>query len=269
MKKALLDNKEIAYQAEGQGDCLVLVHGFPEDHRIWEDFSRTLSTFFRVISIDLPGFGESASFGEVHSMSLMASAIKAVVDEENISRFVLAGHSMGGYAALAFADAFQEMLAGLVLFHSQATADDETAVANRNKAIIQVISDKEGFLLPFSSSLYDASFLRSKPAVVEQIRQIALSQSDKGISADLAGMRDRSNYVGLLTQMNCPVLFILGKSDSRMPAVKILSQVGLPRHAELLLLDKVGHMGFVEAPATTRLTLQKFTEKCFSINQTS
>jgi pimeloyl-ACP methyl ester carboxylesterase len=265
MKKALIDQKEIAYRVEGKGDCLVLIHGFPEDHRIWDDFSKKLSPKFTVISVDLPGFGESAMLGETHSMDVMAMAIKAILDEENIEHCVLAGHSMGGYVALAFMKDYPQYVEGIVLFHSQATADDELAAANRDKAILQVLTDKTGYLENFTHSLYDPAFHRSHPEIVARLNTISHSQSERAIIAALAGMRDRESHINLLTQLKCPVLFILGKSDNRMPAVKIMAQAGLPPHAELLMIDQVGHMGFVESPVLTRLTLEGFAEKCFML----
>ncbi len=268
MKKALIDQKEIAYRIEGKGDCLVLIHGFPEDHRIWDDFVQKLSSRFTVISLDLPGFGQSAMLNETHSMGLMAMAIKAILDEENIEHCVLAGHSMGGYVALAFVNDYPEFVDGIVLFHSQATADDEQAAANRDKAILQVLTDKTAYLENFTHSLYDQAFHRSHPEIVARLNNISHSQSERAIIAALGGMRDRESHINLLTQIKCPVLFILGKSDSRMPAVKIMAQAGLPAHAELLMIDKVGHMGFAEAPEVTRLTLEAFAEKCFTLKNT-
>jgi len=69
----------------------------------------------------------------------------------------------------------------------------------------------------------------------------------------------------LLTQIKVPVLFVLGKSDSRMPVVKIMAQAGLPAHAEILMLQGVGHMGFLEAPLIVRHALRSFAERCFLI----
>jgi len=81
--------------------------------------------------------------------------------------------------------------------------------------------------------------------------------------AALSGMRDRESHISLMTKINQPVLFILGKSDARMPAVKIMAQAGLPQHAEMLMLEHVGHMGFAEAPLVTKLGIRYFAEKCF------
>jgi pimeloyl-ACP methyl ester carboxylesterase len=113
--------------------------------------------------------------------------------------------------------------------------------------------------------LFDPSFQANNPASIETIYNISNDQTEKGIIAALAGMRDRSNHIHLLTQLRIPVLFILGKTDPRMPVVKILAQAGLPQHAEILLIDHVGHMGFIEKPMLTMQLLGDFAGRCFGI----
>ncbi|HWY97876.1 MAG TPA: alpha/beta fold hydrolase, partial [Bacteroidia bacterium] len=65
----------IRYFDEGKGRAIVLLHGFPENLQIWQEFSVILSKSFRVIAIDLPGMGESESIGYVHTMDLMAQCV--------------------------------------------------------------------------------------------------------------------------------------------------------------------------------------------------
>lgn len=169
---------------------------------------------------------------------------------------------MGGYVGLAFAKSYPEKLNGLVLFHSQAGADDETAKENRNKAIETVKLNHNDFAYSFIDSLFDHEFTLKYPEIVERFRAIATEQTPEAIVSALAGLRDRENQIELLTQIKIPVLFILGKSDSRMPFAKIMAQAALPPHAEMLLLADVGHMGFAEATEITCKAVRSFCERC-------
>jgi pimeloyl-ACP methyl ester carboxylesterase len=263
MKYCKYNNKQIAYTIQGQGPCLILLHGFPMDSRVWDGFVPELAKQFTVITIDLPGFGASECLAEKHDMSLMAETVKAVLIHESIKECVLAGHSMGGYTGLSFANQFPEMLQGLVLFHSQAASDDEQGKQARNETIERIKQDKVEFVNAFIASLFDPDFAQKQPTLVEHFRQIAAEQTVEAITAAMAGLRDRANHINLLTQLKIPVLFILGKSDSRMPITKIMAQAGLPAHAELLLLGNVGHMGFAEKPELTRKVLGDFAGRCF------
>lgn len=263
MKYCSFHSKKLGYHIQGSGPCLVLLHGFPMDSRIWEMFAEALQDKFTVICIDLPGFGQSDSQAEKHDMELMAAAVTTVLHHENIDKCVLAGHSMGGYAGLEFASQFPESLSGLVLFHSQAGSDDEQAKQARNETIMRVKQDKTAFVNGFISSLFDPAYARLNPKTVEHYRQLSLEQKEEGIVAALAGLRDRKSHISTLTQIKTPVLFILGKSDGRLPVLKIMAQAGLPAHAELLILDNTGHMGFAEKPKQTREVLRDFALRCF------
>lgn len=106
----------IRYSDEGKGRTIVLIHGFPENLEIWKEFSAILSKGFRVIAIDLPGLGESENIGYVHTMDLMAKCVHSVLEELQLRKYVLVGHSMGGYVGLAFAELFPENIKGLCLF---------------------------------------------------------------------------------------------------------------------------------------------------------
>ena len=74
-------------------------------------------------------------------------------------------------------------------------------------------------------------------------------------------MRDRKDQTGFLEKFNGPVLFIIGKQDSRIPLEKILPQISVPKNCEAIILDGVGHMGFIEAREITFLALEHFIER--------
>jgi len=69
---------------DGEGKAIVLLHGYLESLEIWEAFSEEMSKQFKVICIDLPGHGKSACYDDVHSMDLMADAVKTVLDQSNL-----------------------------------------------------------------------------------------------------------------------------------------------------------------------------------------
>lgn len=114
------------YEITGNGpENLILLHGFMENLLIWEDLEPHLSKKFRLIKVDLPGHGRSEIYGEVHTMEFIAEKVKEVADKLQLEKFHLLGHSMGGYAALAFAEKFGENLKSLTLFFSTYFPDDE------------------------------------------------------------------------------------------------------------------------------------------------
>ena len=116
----------------GRGETtLALLHGYLESLEVWEDLAERLAPYYRIVAIDIPGHGISQVRGEVHTMDFVADTLQAVLEKLGVRRCFLAGHSMGGYAAEAFAERHSDMLQGLILFHSTPNADTEQKKADR------------------------------------------------------------------------------------------------------------------------------------------
>jgi pimeloyl-ACP methyl ester carboxylesterase len=256
--------KNIDYKISGNGPAIVLLHGFLESNTIWDDFTEILLHEFKVVAIDLPGHGESESISKIHSMNLMAEVVKKILLTEKIEQAVIVGHSMGGYVALCFAAENENLLKGLVLFHSHAAPDTEEAKEDRLRTINIVMQNKAGFIRRFIPDLFDQHQVSKYSESIKKLQDIAELMSQEAITAALSGMRNRESQLRYLTVSKIPILFIIGKHDSRMPYKQILAQVEIPLHSEVLLLDNVGHMGFIEAQGKTVQALRHFAIRCFN-----
>lgn len=260
-KQLQSDSGTIFFTVKGQGPVAVFLHGFLEDHSIWNNFSDRLQNKFTCICIDLPGFGETDVSDEKLGMQFMAEKVKEVLDKEQVRKCILVGHSMGGYVSLAFAKLFPEKLNGLVLFHSQAAADTTESRKSRDRTIQVVQNNHKGFIHSFIPSLFAEDNIAKLSNEIETLRKIAEKTSDKGIIAALLGMRDRESHLVTLENLQIPVYFIIGKQDSKISMETILSQLRLPYNCEALIMDNVGHMGFIEAKEKTFLSLEHFLER--------
>src|SRR5947209_4468369 len=102
MPAQTINSAALHYTDEGHGQAIVLLHGFPLDSRMW---AAQIDAFFpthRVIAPDFRGFGRSPAAGSFTIESL-ADDIHALAQNLAITPFILAGLSMGGYVALAYA----------------------------------------------------------------------------------------------------------------------------------------------------------------------
>jgi len=106
---------QFAYKVKGSGRAILLIHGFLGTQEVWSTYFDRLSKNFKVISLDLPGHGKSQNLGYVHEMGLMANLLFALLKELNVRKVVIAGHSLGGYVGLAFAELYPDHLLGLIL----------------------------------------------------------------------------------------------------------------------------------------------------------
>ena len=238
----------IHYRTSGSGPWVVLLHGFLESMEIWDSFARDLEPRFSVLQVDLPGHGRSGVIADVHEMRLMAEAVMTVADQKEINRFTVCGHSMGGYAALELASMYPDRVNAVALLHSHAAPDDEDAKEARRRTINIVKLNHSGFINQFIPELFAPENRERLAGEIEILRNRAGSTSAKSVIAALEGMKQRAGSLVFLSESPVPVCFVIGRNDSRMPYNKVIAQSMMCPHAEILLLDKVGHMGFLEAP---------------------
>lgn len=260
-KHILFKGRKIHYSIQGRGKAIVLLHGFLGDMSIWRYFTRKLSTEFSVVLVDLPGHGRSESLEKEHTMDQMAEAVHGVIKETGITGVHMAGHSMGGYVTLAFAEKYPRLLRGYTLFHSHAAGDSPEAGAQRIRTIQIVEKDRIGFIQGFIPALFDSKNVARHRDDISRLRATAVSMSKEAVIAALEGMRTRPDRTHVLVHSTVPVQFIIGKNDSRIPMELVLPQTLLPAHSEVLLLDQVGHMGFIEAREQTFKSLVHFAKK--------
>jgi pimeloyl-ACP methyl ester carboxylesterase len=270
MEKHLVwQEKTINYTTQGYGPAVVLIHGFPVNLHVWDSFVESFSPHFKIIAIDLPGFGKSSVYDTVHTMAFMAQAVKAVMVAENTAKAILVGHSMGGYVSLAFAKLFPENLAGIVLFHSQAAADTPEAKVNRSRTIEAVKHDHKDFVLKFIPSLFAPENVSRCDREIEELKKLGYEVSAEGIIAALSGMAEREDSRELLKTLAVPVFFVVGKEDSRASLPEIAYQMSLPRNCEGIILDGVGHTGYIEAPEKIFPAIESFCERTYQANNPS
>jgi pimeloyl-ACP methyl ester carboxylesterase len=253
----------VRFSDTGKGRTLVLLHGFPETMEVWEEFSVKLSRHFRVIAIDLPGHGETPCIGYVHNMELMAECVKAVMDSLGLRRYLITGHSLGGYAALAFAELFPDQLSGLCLFHSNVLADTAEKKADRERVIKLVKKDTKHYVNEVISSLFAAENTVLFKEDIRELKHQARAISRQGIVNALEGMKDRPKRDWVLQYAHYPVLFIIGKEDRVIPFEMALEQARTTPKAGILILEHSGHMGFIEEKKKAQDGLMRFARKCF------
>lgn len=256
--------KNIRFRETGKGNALVLLHGFTESLEIWNHFNALLSKQYRVICIDLPGHGQSDCLSENHSMEEMATVVSFILQQCNIKKSVLIGHSMGGYVALAFAELYPDLLIGIGLFHSTAYADSDEKKTDRTRTIEIVKKSKMSYISEFIPKLFAPHNLKPLKQEIETVKKASKETSVEGIIGALAGMRDRIDRTGILKQISIPVLFILGKNDVVLPIDKTIALITLPKCSKTLILENTGHMGFIESTKETLFSVEKFTEFCYT-----
>ena len=117
---------KFSFSDTGKGKAIVFLHGFLENRFMWDELSEFLPKSYRKIAIDLPGHGNSANLGYIHTMEDMSDMVK---------KHFCVGHSMGGYVSLALAEKYPDNIRGLILMNSTSRADSEEKKKNRDRAV--------------------------------------------------------------------------------------------------------------------------------------
>jgi pimeloyl-ACP methyl ester carboxylesterase len=243
----LYNGGKIYYTDAGEGEPVVLLHGYLETSDIWRGFANRLSPAFRVISIDIPGHGLSKVYGECHTMDFIAGAVRALLENLNIRKAFLIGHSMGGYAAMAFLEHYPEMLKGYCLFHSHPFADTPATIEKREKEIKVVRQGRKYLIYPENiSNMYAPENLAKFNEAIQRSKDIASTIRDEGIIAVLNGMMQRPSRQRFMENGKVPCLWILGKKDNYINCDEIRKRINLPANARVVVFENSGHMGFVE-----------------------
>ena len=246
------------YKDQGQGDVIVLLHGFLENCTMWTDLNQKLTKNNRVISVDLLGHGQTGCLGYVHTMEDMAEAVSYLLKHLKISRFTIIGHSMGGYVALALVEKQMEQINGLCLMNSSALADNAERKLNRDRAIVALKQNHKTFIRLAIANLFRPKNRTIFSKEIKQIRTEALKMPLQGIIAALEGMKIRKSRAFLLKSEKFKKLMIIGRKD---PVLEYNTLIKQTQGAKIEIVEfPDGHMSHIE-------NKKEFTYKIITIHR--
>ena len=246
MDKMKINNLELAYVRRGKGTPLVLLHGFPLDHHLWDDIAPLLEDRFDLILPDLRGFGESTTVDAPYSMDDYASDIAGLLDQLGIQKAVIAGHSMGGYVALAFARLYPARVSGLALISSQVLADPYDRKEGRYKSAADVAEKGIGGVVEAMTSKFTSDARLQTIA-----RSIMEKQKPGAYIGALKAMAERTDSTSLLSTFKFPVMVVHGEADALIPVARAHEvKAALPDSYYVELKD-TGHVPMLEAAKET------------------
>ncbi len=241
---------------QGQGKALLFLHGFCETHEIWMNFIDPLTKHFRVIVLDLPGFGRSDSLPSPFTIDQVGNAVAGWMTEKNLNKAITMGHSLGGYVALSIAEHHPEKVAGLGLIHSTIFADSEEKRNNRNKVIDFV---RKNGVKPFIDTFVPGLFFDKMHPAAADVRRIALGSRPETLIAYAEAMRDRPDRTLIWQNAAIHKLLIAGVEDTLVPLEASREMSKLALHADYFELEKTAHMGFFEAKSECQEIIKRFT----------
>ncbi|MCX6029582.1 MAG: alpha/beta fold hydrolase [Chloroflexi bacterium] len=256
---ATLNGVRLFYTDRGKGKspALLLIHGFPLDHRLWDAQLAALARTMRVIAPDLRGHGASAAPAGPFTMDQHADDLAALLDHLKVRQAVVAGLSMGGYVAFAFWRRHKERVQALALLDTRAEPDSVVAKANRDVAAARV---QEVGAAAYSREMLPRLLAPASQAD-EQISGAALmmeAQSVAGFVGDLRSLRDRADSRPILPTITVPTLVLVGEADALTPPTDAQTMVAAIPDARLAVIPQAGHLSPLENPKAVNAALREF-----------
>ncbi len=237
---------------------LVLLHGFPMDHRMWLDVRDLVPGQRRVLAPDLPGFGTSPSGPDVAerlgagpepSIDVMADAVAASLGAAGVGRAVVAGLSMGGYVAMALVERHPELVAGLGLVDTKSTADDDEARARRLRLADAVLAEmRVDAVVGMRTAVLGATSRVTRPDLVERLEGWIRDQGPHAVAWAQRAMAARPDRTHVLAAFDGPAVVVVGEEDEVTPPSAAEAMCAVLEDATLVVVPRVGHMTSNESP---------------------
>ncbi len=254
-----IDDHQIVYLDGGDpaGPPVLLLHGFAADKDNWTRFSATLKEAgFRVLAPDLPGHGDSSRLPEhTYDIPSQVDFVEAFVVANGLEQVHIAGNSMGGHIAGAYAALHPHRVLSLALVDAGGVTSPEPSERARimsetgtNPLLVESVEDFDRFL----------AFVFVKPPelprVVKQYfadRAVQSRAFNDKIFNDITGGGRLLPLEPLLGRITAPTLILWGDSDRLLhPSAATVFAAGLA-DSETVILKDCGHSPMIERPAET------------------
>ncbi|MCC7085953.1 MAG: alpha/beta fold hydrolase [Pirellulales bacterium] len=260
MKHLRIADFSMAVVDRGKGATLLLVHGFPLTHAMWQPQIEYFAEHFRVIAPDLPGFGESDAFVGVATMEHMADRLAALLDALEIrDRVIFCGLSMGGYIGWEFWRKHRQRLAGLIQCDTRVIADMPEVAKGRRILAARVLAEgskvSADAMLP---KLFGPQTPQQQAHLLDSVRRMIESNSPAGIAASLEGLAVRRDARELLSQIDLPTLVLVGEYDAISTPDEMRGIVAAIPNAEFVEIPDAGHLSTLENPLAANTAIEKF-----------
>ena len=259
--KVQLNGVSINYAERGlpQGLPLVMVHGFPFNHSMWDDQMMALPQDIRAVAFDLRGFGESEVGDGQYSIEFFVDDLIGLLDHLGIAEAVICGLSMGGYITLRAAERHPDRVRALVLCDTRSEADPNEG---RIKRADSVRSVKKNGVKPFADqfvrSVLAPATLERQPAIVKRVRSIVEGNTPLAICGALLAMAARTDTTPSLAAIKVPTLILVGEHDKLTPpsAAKTLHE--RIAGSQLSVIPEAAHLSNMENTSSFNEHLVKF-----------
>jgi pimeloyl-ACP methyl ester carboxylesterase len=255
----------LAFEGRGTGGPpVVLVHGFPLDRGMWAAQLEGLGGLARVVSVDLPGFGDSPPRPDDSPFTVeeMAEDVLALADGLGFDRFVAGGLSMGGYVVFALLRVAPERIAGVLLCDTRAEPDAPETRKQRLADAEKIAVHGTGFLVDMSlrTQLSADTHVRRRD-IVTALEVMMRRATPAGVAQTLCGLAERPDARPQLRHIAVPTLVVVGADDTITPPASCQAMAAQIPGAEVAVIAGAGHIAPFEAAEPVNVVTRKLLRR--------
>ena len=242
--------------------AVILLHGFGGSLDTWEPWAQSLSPRFRVVRIDLPGFGltgadPTGDYTDARAITLLAG----LMDQLTIDRASVIGNSLGGRIAWAFAAARPDRVTRLVLISPDGFASPgfEYGKAPEIPMMMQALP----YVAPRSMLKANLAAAYARPEALEEAtltryRDMMIAPDVRRAMLERMGQTVLRDPAPILARITTPTLLLWGEKDGMIPIANAQDYLRYLPNATLVRLPDLGHVPFEEDPAASLAPVMRF-----------
>ena len=261
-----VDGLKVHYKETGPkgAPALLLLHGFGSSLQAWDDWSLKLEQKYRVIRLDLPGFGlTGASPAHDYSEEKDLAILTHFADKLGLEKFSVMGHSMGGKMAWSLAASQPERVQALVLMAPDGFP--ETKDIGTKPYEVPAIMGLIKFVLPkyLVRKSIEPAFVQAdalNDALVNRYYDMLRAPGVRGAILERSNQTIYTDPVPRLKAIKAPTLLIWGEQDQMIPSINAQSYANVLSNSTTVLVPKLGHLLQEEQPEKGLAAVMQFLD---------
>lgn len=265
---AEIDGVRLHYQEKGNGAPLVLIHGYTSSTYSWKDVFEPLAKNFRVIALDLKGFGFSGKPDGDYTRRAQATLVTHLLDYLKIEKAWLCGSSMGGEIALNVALANPQRVAGLILVDSAGVNESGSGSLAPRYLQLPIVGRVLTALALRSDKLVrqglEKSFYDQTKVTNERLANYYRPLQTRGGQLAAVRARTQANLFPVeadLGRITLPTLLIWGAEDRLIPLAAGRKMNSLIKDSRLVIFENCGHLPQEEMPERVVAEITEFNAR--------
>lgn len=247
LKFTKINNLRIRYlDRNKRGSPLLLIHGLGGSIESWINNIGFLSTKFRIIALDLPGFGLSDKPKISYTINFYVRFLEKFIKKLKSSHFFIMGSSLGGHIAVEFTLRNKKNVDKLILISPAGTPPKTFKGTKELRQYLKVVNAKSPKEVSRILSSIDSSMVSLSYADAVY-KRLSLPGAKEGFISALKGSAVAPRYNNQLARIDTDMLLIWGREDRIIP-LRFIHPFMEHGKSRIIILEKCGHRPHVENP---------------------